>query len=328
MYGDIYSGKRVHPMPPRRSVVAHPRPVPKIVRSNRAGVDVRPCLDTVHRKFVPKEQKVIVREQPRISPVQPIEKQIHHADVPKSHLGGFKAAVEHHKGKQLDKRSAHKRKSPKLLYAAACLIVLVGVLIVIQGVLVNNKVQEQVQVLSQSTDQTEKTEQASPVPSEEKVNTDTIKSYKVAADLPRIINIPAFGEQARVLQVGVDTKNQLLTPKNIYDTAWYTGSSKPGEMGAAVIDGHFVGPTTNGVFSRLSQMKQGEKIVIERGDGKQLTFAVVALETVPVDKVDMIKILNSAQPAKPGLNLITCGGKYDPKTFEFSDRTIVYAVQV
>jgi LPXTG-site transpeptidase (sortase) family protein len=215
------------------------------------------------------------------------------------------------------------------MYTAACLVLIVGAFIVVQGLLLNQSVQQQVRVLSTATaTDSDNSNESATVPSEDKPPVDTLKNYRVAADLPRVISIPKVNETARVLQVGVDANNQLLTPKNIYDTAWYTGSSKPGEMGAAVIDGHYVGPTTQGVFSKLSQLKAGDEVKIERGDGTQLTFAVSSVETVPVGQVDMAKVLNSAQPTKPGLNLITCGGKYNEKTFEFSDRTIVYAVQV
>ena len=233
--------------------------------------------------------------------------------------------------RSLVKRVRHSLKGAGLVYALSSVVFIAGMAVIAQGVFLNNQVKEQAQVLSAATDDSLVSESTDSdgkvaIPSEEKPKPKAVDSYKVAADMPRTITISSIGVKARVLQAGVDANNQLQTPKSIYDTAWYSGSSKPGEIGAAVIDGHYVGPTTSGVFSHLGQLKKDDKIVIERGDGKQLTFRVVAVETVPASAVDMLKVLTSVDTAKPGLNLITCGGKYNAKKFEFGDRTVVYSV--
>lgn len=214
------------------------------------------------------------------------------------------------------------------------LCLFLGMVVTLQGLLVNKQVTEQAKVLAATTgdggndslSESSVAQGSSAVPTEAKPKPNYLDTYKVAANLPRLISIPSQHIKARVLQVDVDKNNELLTPRSIYDTAWYTGSSKPGEFGAAVVDGHYVGPTTAGVFSRLTQLKKDDKVIIERGDGKILTFRVTAIETMATGKFDMMKVLNSVNAAKPGLNLITCGGAYDAKSFKFSDRTVVYTV--
>lgn len=145
--------------------------------------------------------------------------------------------------------------------------------------------------------------------------------------MPRTITIPSIDVKARVLQVGVDNDNQMQSPSSIFDTGWYTGASKPGEMGAAVIDGHYSGPTKKGVFSKINSLKQGDVIEVERGDGVVIKFTVQSTEKVPANKVDMAKLLVSSDTNKPGLNLITCGGIFDARRNVFLDRTIVYATR-
>lgn len=216
-----------------------------------------------------------------------------------------------------------------MMYSAAAMIFVVGAITILQGITLNNQVQTQTQVLSAATSKkstSSTTTTSDELPSEEKPQPSAIETYTVAADLPRVISIASIDVKARVLQVGVDSDNNLMTPKSVFDTAWYTGSAKPGEMGAAVIDGHYSGMTAKGVFARVKELKDGDNITLERGDGSQLKFVVAATETVAADSVDMAKLLVSQNPSKPGLNLITCGGKYDAATRHFEDRTIVYAV--
>ena len=75
-------------------------------------------------------------------------------------------------------------------------------------------------------------------------------------------------------------------------------------------------------------MQVGDKIDIERGDGSHVVFEVVNTETVPVADVNMSKLLVSANTAREGLNIITCGGDYNSNDFHFADRTIVYALKI
>lgn len=212
----------------------------------------------------------------------------------------------------------------KVMYSMAAVLMLVGTGVVVQGMLTNQEVSEQVGVLAASDGNSSGTVD---VPSEEKPAGDYVGAYRVAPQLPRIIRIQKFSVAARVLQVGVDTSNQLQAPKNIYDTGWYMGSSRPGEGGAVVIDGHYSGPTTNGVFSKLERLVAGDEISVERGDGQVFTYVVQQVETKPVGEIDMSKLLVSYDTKTPGLNLITCGGNYDNRSFTYDQRTVVYALQ-
>lgn len=214
------------------------------------------------------------------------------------------------------------------MYVAAGFMFLAGMAVSVEGFILNNQVKQQSYVLAAKDDSSgDNSQTAAEVPSEEKPKGDYIGAYKVAATLPRVLTIPSLSVKSRILQVGVSLNNEMLTPKNIYDSAWYNGSSKPGEAGAMVIDGHYSGPTTNGVFSKLERLKVGAQITVERGDGKVFMYGVIRVETKKVADIDMSSILVSVDTARPGLNLITCGGQYNSKTSQFSDRTIVYALQ-
>lgn len=163
--------------------------------------------------------------------------------------------------------------------------------------------------------------------SEKQPSASTIKQYAVAADLPKYVSIDSLGVWSRVIRVGVDAKNQIGSPKNVFDTAWYEGSSKPGQPGAAFINGHVLGPTKGGVFAGLSKIKVGAKVTITMGNNTVYTYRVVATEKVDADKVDMNKVLLPYDPAKQGLNLMTCNGKYIKDKETFDKRFIVYTVR-
>jgi len=154
-----------------------------------------------------------------------------------------------------------------------------------------------------------------------------IHSYHVAANMPRFIRINKLGVEARVKRIGTKPNNQLESPSSIFDTGWYDGSSKPGEAGAALIDAHVAGPSKHGVFYDLKKLIAGDAIQIERGDGKLINYKVVSSKSFPADSVDMASTLVSADPAKPGLNLMTCDGQFDSKTNQYKSRLVVYAVQ-
>lgn len=156
---------------------------------------------------------------------------------------------------------------------------------------------------------------------------DPLKNYAVAPDLPRAIYIDKLGIQAKVIRVGVTDTNAMAVPKSIYEAGWYDGSVKPGETGAVVVNGHVSGPTRDGVFHDLKQLKNGDSIVVEKGDKTKLTYKVRRIQELAVKDVDMTKLL-VAEPGIKSLHLITCGGLFDQEALQFQSRVLVYADQI
>lgn len=213
-----------------------------------------------------------------------------------------------------------------LVYAMAGLIFCVGLSATAYSVMTTKKAEQQVLALtSRSGD-----DQASPsdAPPSEEPPKSSGQEYRVAPDMPRMISIPSLNVSARIVQVGVDKNNALRVPGNVYDAAWYTGSNTPGAAGAMVIDGHVSGPTKRGVFYNLKNLKTDDTISIERGDGTVFRYAVRHVETLKVDELDMTRLLVPYEPGRQGLNLITCGGTFDPDTSHFDSRVIVFAMAI
>lgn len=186
-----------------------------------------------------------------------------------------------------------------------------------------NKVANTVNVASATNQPTSNTK--NPVPSSLKPSNYSIANYMVAPSLPRYIIIPSLGVKARVLSVGVTTSGALQTPDNVYDTAWYNESSLPGQPGAMLIDGHVSSWTAHGVFYGIKNLKAGDVISIQRGDGTIFNYKVVKNQVYPSGNVNMTSAMTPVVAGQPGLNLITCTGDVIPGTSQFNERIVVYA---
>lgn len=158
-----------------------------------------------------------------------------------------------------------------------------------------------------------------------------VNSYTVPATHPRYISIPALNvSNARVQSVGLTKNNTLDTPRNIADTAWYNKSALPGQgYGAVLINGHNGGVNRDGVFAKLDKLRKGDQIIIERGDGKKITYNVVENETESLKEANttgMKRLMTPFDTSKEGLGLITCAGNWVPRDKVFDKRILIRAV--
>lgn len=154
---------------------------------------------------------------------------------------------------------------------------------------------------------------------------------------PRYLSIPSLKiSNARVVQIGtIKDTGQLDSPKSIYDAGWYTKSGLPGAgKGAVLIDGHNGGPTKGGIFENLGSLSKGSDIIIERGDGQRITYQVADNREMSVEDINnesnplgMKTMLNSIDPKKEGLNMITCVGDWDYSKNTFNKRVMLRAVR-
>ena len=154
---------------------------------------------------------------------------------------------------------------------------------------------------------------------------------------PRYLSIPSLKiSNARVVQIGtIKNTGQLDSPKSIYDAGWYTKSGLPGAgKGAVLIDGHNGGPTKGGIFENLGSLSMGSEIIIERGDGQRITYQVADNREMSVEDINnesnplgMKTMLNSMDPKKEGLNMITCVGDWDYAKNTFNKRVMLRAVR-
>jgi sortase (surface protein transpeptidase) len=163
--------------------------------------------------------------------------------------------------------------------------------------------------------------------SEQVVSMADIKNYRVATDAPRVLIVPKLGIHARIKPVETNLNNEPLTADNIHDVGWLTAGAVPGNVGAALINGHTSGLTKPGVFANLAELAVGDLLQVERGDGTISKFKVIRSKAYPANNVDMREALTPVIAGKNGLNLLTNMGRYNARTNQFEQRTVIFAIE-
>ena len=112
-------------------------------------------------------------------------------------------------------------------------------------------------------------------------------------------------------------------PKDILTAARYELGTRPGDVGSAVIDGHF--GLQNGIpaiFDLLHTLHEGDEVDIEDASGIKIVFIVreVQLYDAKADATDIF----ISHDGKAHLNLITCGGIRNPDVRTYSKRIVVF----
>jgi len=151
-----------------------------------------------------------------------------------------------------------------------------------------------------------------------------VSTTAVVGIVPEHIKIPKINVDTTVESVGMDDKGRMDVPQDSDNTAWFKTGYKPGQNGSAVIDGHYDKATgAPSVFYDLTKLTPGDKIIVSDSVGKSLTFSVVRLESYPDDNFPIKEVFGPA--SKPLLNLITCQGKWNEESHNYSQRGVVYA---
>ncbi len=151
-----------------------------------------------------------------------------------------------------------------------------------------------------------------------------VPEFTRVVGLPQRILIPAIGVDAAIEPVGVDATNAMETPKNPWNTSWYSPGARPGQRGNAAIAGHVdfagIGPT---VFWRLSAMQPGMEVFILAEDGARWRFVAQSVETFPVGAFPGDRVFGPTD--ETNVNLISCVGNFDPVSASYDKRIIVFA---
>lgn len=141
---------------------------------------------------------------------------------------------------------------------------------------------------------------------------------------PRLLSIPEIGVEARVESVGLDEEKEMDVPRDPNNVAWYMFGARPGQKGNAVLAGHLDSDTGPAVFYNLSDLEEGDEVLVSDDKGNVLKFIVVEKSVYPVEEFPLDKVFGN-QGSIPRLNLITCGGRFNGSTKEYSHRVVIYS---
>ncbi len=222
-----------------------------------------------------------------------------------------------------------KSKLQTAMYSFGILVFIFASTVSVQSMLNNRQAKEQIQVLGEQTvtlDADGVAEGTGSEPSEVVPSAQAMANYRVDPEAPRYLRIPSLQVFARIKSLGVDKSGAVAAPTNLNDVGWYNGSAKPGnEIGSSLLQGHVSGWTAPGVFKKLNKLAVGTRLEVEKGSGEKVMYEVTKSESIPLDQIDMSKLLSAEVAGEHDIKLITCAGKYDSSTKEYSERFVVYA---
>jgi len=150
---------------------------------------------------------------------------------------------------------------------------------------------------------------------------------KMVLGSPVRLKIPSINVDAALDYVGLTPQGELGVPAGPTNAAWYDRSSRPGEVGNAVIDGHF-GWKDNipAVFDDLHKLQAGDGIYIV--DDRGATIAFVVRDIQMYDQNASEEAVFASNDGKAHLNLITCEGTWNEAQKSYSNRLVVFTDKV
>jgi len=150
-------------------------------------------------------------------------------------------------------------------------------------------------------------------------------SSEVISPLPIRLRIAKINVDAVIEFVGLTPLGAMGAPKGGKNVGWYSAGPHPGDIGSAVIDGHF-GRWKNGegsVFDNLDKLEKGDTIYVEDDKGTFISFIVRESRTYE-SNADASDVFSSDDEGSH-LNLITCEGIWNKDSKSYSGRRVVFA---
>lgn len=141
--------------------------------------------------------------------------------------------------------------------------------------------------------------------------------------LPRRLRIPSLRVDTDLERLSVNRNRTIEVPRNWQRAGWYVDGARPGEPGASVLLGHLDSPSGPAVFAKLSTVRRGAKVLVDRADGSTVVFRVTRIEQHRRAKFPAIEVYWPTLQRE--LRLITCGGRYVRSAGGYQSNVVVFA---
>ncbi len=144
-----------------------------------------------------------------------------------------------------------------------------------------------------------------------------------AISKPIRLKIPTLNIDTVIESVATDSAGRMGIPSNDDNVAWWMLGAMPGDIGNAVIAGHYDKKDGGAaVFYNLDDLKIGDVIETIDADSKKYTFKVVKKEIYKDESFPLDLVFGKS--TNENLNLITCEGTFDKNTKNYSDRLVIF----
>jgi LPXTG-site transpeptidase (sortase) family protein len=147
-----------------------------------------------------------------------------------------------------------------------------------------------------------------------------------ALGLSRLV-VPKLNVNAPIVSMGIKADGTMESPRGPEEIAWYTFSSKPGQIGNVVMSGHLdyidYGAA---VFWRLRELRPGDEIQVVLDDGTVVKYAVESLTVYDEATAPVPQIVG--RTPNEAITLITCAGSFDAANLLYNKRLVVRGARI
>ncbi|MFB7733634.1 class F sortase [Streptomyces sp. NPDC056112] len=146
----------------------------------------------------------------------------------------------------------------------------------------------------------------------------------LSRSVPDRVRIPVLQIDAPITPVGVDSDGWVAAPPPADPNlaGWFNGAVTPGEKGTSIVVGHVDNDAGPAVFYGLGALRKGNRVEINRQDGKTAVFEVYGVEVFAKNDFPGDRVYGSK--GTPELRVITCGGGYT-KQNGYQGNVVVFA---
>ena len=152
------------------------------------------------------------------------------------------------------------------------------------------------------------------------------KEPSLPRSAPVSVAIPSIGVRSPLLRLGLNPDGTIQVPDiatSADEAAWYKNSVTPGQIGAAVIEGHVDSQVGPAVFFRLGALHPGDRIDVTLADRMTAVFRVTGVREY--SKVDFPTEMIYGRTNYASLRVVTCGGTFDYATGHYLSSVVVFA---
>ncbi|GAA2128706.1 sortase domain-containing protein [Nocardioides bigeumensis] len=144
---------------------------------------------------------------------------------------------------------------------------------------------------------------------------------------PVQLRIPAIQVSTPLVGLGLHEDGTVEVPTNPDRAGWYELGTVPGQPGSSVILGHLDSLDGPAVFAELATLRVGQDVEVGLSDGTTVTFRIRRIATFanadfPAD------LVYAGSRGQTTLNLVTCGGEYDPDLGGYQANVVVFTRRV
>jgi LPXTG-site transpeptidase (sortase) family protein len=139
--------------------------------------------------------------------------------------------------------------------------------------------------------------------------------------------VPSVGLEVALEPVGVTADGQMEIPDDADRAGWYRHGPAPGDAkGSVVMAAHVDSKAGPGAFLALTEVAEGDEVVVVLADGTRAAYRIVGGEQVA--KTDLAVDELFSRDGDPVLRLVTCTGEWSPRMGQYTDNLVISAVPV